>query len=177
MEFNEVTRKDIETLRPGLQLLELALTTEALSDLYLYGLTTDGDVIECAREVLQDEMDADDEAEPQTAPALKEVAVALPASPDTLYYLVGSGLRLQHESFAYRTPNEDARTRTFTFASFRPDVRVEDFTTLCLQEGSDYLDEFLKKFGSQEAPVPVTPKAKEPPKGTFSNPIDDFLSR
>jgi hypothetical protein len=180
MRFFEVSSHDLMDARPGLQLVERLLEDEHFTP-YVYGMTTDVEILEAAQAAIADDAGRDEEGNPAANVKLSEVAVAIPFSGDILYSLAGSGLLLQHEDFAYISPNEGARTMSFRWAGVRPRVNLKDFTVLALSDDDMYLDEFLKQNATkqqEEAPATVQRTVPQAVKSSrrIPNPIDEFLN-
>lgn len=183
MRYFEVTDHELQDARPGLLLAEQLLKDDHFIP-YLYGLTTKEDLVLSAQEALHDGHDEDEEGNPLAHPTLTEIAVAIPFSSDTLYYLSGSGLILRTEDFAYNSPNEGPRTESLRWAHTHVKVRMSDFTQLALSSSDSDLDEFLKQYGTKgtaEQPEgtvtrtdtsAVTASQRKP----LPNPIDQFLA-
>jgi hypothetical protein len=140
-------------------------------DLYIYGLTTNPQILDAAKEAIAEEAEI---AEQDVQ--LAEVAVAIPLSSDIIYYFAGSGLTLRREDFAYMGGGgEGVRTMSFAFAHYRPKATFSYFSKLALANSSAWLDDFLRKEGSgkpatvtqnvrrtEEATQPGVPPAPQP---------------
>lgn len=179
--------EDLHKLHDGLKLLEMVdLDAVHGLDLFVYGLTTNAQIIDAAKEAIAE---SEDVAEEDVA--LTEVAVAIPLSSDTSYYLTGSGLILRNEDFAYMgTGGEGVRTESFTFAHYHPRVVLNYFSKIALASSDSWLDDFLRKEGSgkpaqvtqnvrrtEEATQPGAPAAPTMPKQTSLDQkfLDEFL--
>jgi hypothetical protein len=143
--YIEVDAESLSKLHAGLTLLE-QVDGDAIRtlDLFLYGLTTNAEIVDAAREAIADDAEVE-ESDVQ----LTEVAVAIPMSSDIIYYLDGSGLILRREDFAYMgSGGEGVRTLSFTFAHYKPRVTLSYFTKLALASSNEWVDDFLRKEGS-----------------------------
>ncbi len=175
--FIEIDAKRLEALHAGLDLLEAVDRSEggeALKhlDLHVYGISTDAQILDAARESIADNNDlAEEDVQ------VGEVAVSIPLGADTIYALMGSGIRLEREDFAYMgSGGEGIRSSSFTFAQFKPTVTLNNFSKLALASSDSWIDDFLKKNGTgkpavvtpnvhrtQEATQPQVPPAQTPP--------------
>lgn len=185
--YIEIDAKRLSNLHDGLDLLEAvdrADGGEAFKslDLHLYGISTDPQVLDAAREAIAE---SEDLAEQDVSVA--EIAVAIPLGADTIYALSGSGVRLDREDFAYLgTGGEGVRAMSFVFAHYKPRVTLNNFSKLAIASSDSWIDDFLKKHGSgkaaqiapavhrdQEATEPEAPAqqvpAPMPPKQTSLN--------
>lgn len=188
-------------LREGLELLE-TLDRDAVAglELYIYGLTSDLQVLDAAREAIASDYEEEISEEDVQ---IGEIAIAIPISSDTIYALTGSGIRLQKEYFAYAGSEGEGTRRSYLYNSnYRPIVTLHSFSHLALAESDSWIDDYLEKTGgkgiapteikrkiqrteeaTQPVPVlekPVTPKAPQPttPKQTSFNLnrlMEDFL--
>jgi hypothetical protein len=198
--YIDIDAKRLEALHAGLDLLEALDRSEggeALRhlDLHVYGICNDPQVLDAAREAIADSNDLAEE-DVQVA----EVAVSIPISADTIYALLGSGIRLEREEFAYMgTGGEGIRSMSFTFAHYKPTVTLSNFSKLAIASSDSWVDDFLRKEGTgqaaqitpnvhrtQEATQPQMPATQTPapaiPKQTskidgrkLSSFLDDFL--
>lgn len=181
MRFFEVSEHALEDARPGLLLVEQLLKDEHFVP-FLYGLTTKTDVLYAAQSAIEDDAGEDEEGNQIEVPKIAEVAVAVPFSSDTLYYLAGSGLMLQNEDIAYFAGDEGARTLSIRWSGMRPRVHVNDFTKMALSDSDLDLDEFLKQYGKGLEATSTTvsreavPAVKASSKKASLNPIDQFLA-
>jgi hypothetical protein len=155
--YIEIDAKRLEELHAGLDLLE-ALDRSEGSDafrrlsLHVYGISNDPQVLDAAREAIADSNELQEE-DVQVA----EVAVAIPISADTIYALLGSGIKLDGEDFAYMgSGGEGIRSMSFTFANFKPTVTLNDFSKLAIAASDSWIDDFLRKYGTGQA-AKVTP--------------------
>lgn len=160
--YIEVSAEDLDKLHDGLKLLEM-VDRDAVSnlDLFVYGLSNNPQIVDAAKEAI-----ADSEELAEEDVQLSEVAVAIPMSSDTSYYLAGSGLILRREDFAYMgSGGEGVRTQTFAFSHYHPRVSLSYFTKLALASSDAWLDEFLRKEGSGK-PAQITPNVRRTEEAT-----------
>jgi hypothetical protein len=181
MYYLETTADDLMKLREGLSLLE-RLNRDLVSglDLYVYGITRSPAILDACREAIA--ANGEEEIDEESI-QLTEVAVALQASPDILYYLTGSGAKLgRGDEFVYQgEAGEGIRKLDFSLSRVRTAVTMEDFQHLALAESNVWLDKFLTQYGTKtpveirkevkrtepavpvetEAPVMPTPVAKQ----------------
>jgi hypothetical protein len=175
--YIEIDAKRLEALHAGLDLLEAVDRSEggeALRhlDLCVYGISNDPQVLDAAREAIADSNElAEEDVQ------VGEVAVSIPISADTIYALLGSGIRLDREDFAYMgSGGEGIRSMSFTFANFKPTVTANDFSKLAIASSDSWIDDFLKQHGTgqaakitpavhrtQEATQPQNPAQQAPP--------------
>jgi hypothetical protein len=155
--YIDVDAKRLSSLHDGLDLLEAVDRSEggdALRrlDLCVYGISNDPQVLDAAREAIADSNDLAEE-DVQVA----EVAVSIPISADTIYALLGSGVRLDREDFAYMgSGGEGIRSMSFTFANYKPTVTLNSFSKLAIASSDSWVDDFLRKEGTGQAAT-VTP--------------------
>jgi hypothetical protein len=150
--YIDVQPADLDKLHEGLKLLEM-VDRDAVAglDLFVYGISNNPQIVDAAKEAIADSEELD-ESDVQLA----EVAVAIPLSSDTSYYLNGSGLILRREDFAYLgSGGEGVRTLSFAFSHYHPRVALNAFTKIALASSDAWLDEFLRKEGSNQ-PAQVT---------------------
>ena len=193
--YVDINEERLSRLHEGLELLEM-VDREAMHslDLYLYGISNNAQLLDAAREAIADS----EELEEQDI-QLSEIAVAIPLGADTIYALMGSGIRAKREDFAYiGSAGEGVRSMSFAFAHFKPQIALSAFSKLALASSDSWIDDFLRQEGSgqqakitpavhrnQEAtqPAPVAPANPQPaqpaqamPKTTSLRAIlDDFL--
>lgn len=157
MNFIEVSREQLLELHHALSLFE-KLNSDIIGelDLYLYAITTSPTILDAAKEAIADYMN-DTATEEAVAVSeqdveLSEVAVAIPCSSDALYYLLGTGLKVQQEEFVYNSGDsgEGVRQMSFVHATFKPRMAITDFTEIALAQSSSWADEFLKRFGQHD---------------------------
>jgi hypothetical protein len=158
--FVEVEESKIVEMRDTLDLLEM-LDADSIKDmrLHIYGITTNPNILDAAREAVADSEDVQEEDV-----QVSEVAVALPLSGDIIYYLHGSGLKLGNDDFVYRgTGGEGIRTLSFTFSTFKPRATFKDFSKLAVASSQDELVDFLQKYGTPNAAevVPAVHRTEE----------------
>jgi hypothetical protein len=147
-------------LREGLELLE-TLDRDAVRelDLCFYGLSSDPQILDAAREAIAS--DSEDEVAEQDV-QIGEVAVAIPISSDTIYALTGSGIKLKDEYFAYAGSGGEGTRRGYFFsASYRPTVTMHSFSHVALASSDSWVDDFLEKVGGKGvAPTEIKKKVK-----------------
>lgn len=184
MSFFEVSAHDLQDARPGLQLVERLLDDEQFEP-FVYGLTSDPDLLDAAKAAIIDDAGEDEEGNPLPTPEITEIAIALHFSGDYLYYLAGSGLLLQQEEFAYFSPNEGARTLSFRWSGIRPRANLKDFSVLALADSDMELNEFLKQNAKRPQVTPGNKVERTPTQQAVKNsseklvhlnPIDTFLN-
>lgn len=178
MRYTTVTKEVLESLRTALTLLE-QINDDPL-EIFLYGLTKNAGLIakaEDALEQLHDEEEGD-------LPKLDQIAICIPLGDDIIYYLLGSGLTVRDEEFAYIAGKDNVRTSQLTHSRFQARVTDEDFSEMAIASSDSWLDDFLSKHGratASQEPVtrdePATaPKEEETTPPPTTNPIDNFLS-
>lgn len=143
--FIDIDAKRLSNLHEALEILE-SVDREGVRalDLTVYGLTSDQMLVDAAKEAIAD---SEDVAEEDVQ--LSEIAVALPLSSDYIYYLAGSGLRIQREEFAYMGGGgEGIRQQSFISAHFKPTVSFKMFSKLAIASSDAWLDDFLRQEGS-----------------------------
>jgi hypothetical protein len=182
--YIEIDAKRLEALHAGLDLLEAVDRSEggeALRhlDLHIYGISNDPQVLDAAREAIADSNELQEEDV-----QVGEVAVSIPISADTIYALLGSGIRLKGEDFAYMgSGGEGIRSMSFAFANFKPTVTLGDFSKLAIASSDSWIDDFLKQYGTgqaakitpavhrtQEATQPQAPALQTPPPAVQGQP-------
>jgi hypothetical protein len=186
--YIDVNPERLSDLHGALELIE-SVDREAFRnlDLHIYGITSNPQIVDAAKEAIAENADlAEEDVQ------LSEVAVAIPLSADIIYYLAGSGLKLQREDFAYMgSGGEGVRTMGFAFSHYKPTVNLGYFSKLALASSDAWLDDFLKKEGSgkpaqvaqnvrrtEEATQPGVPPAPQPARTSalkLSDLIDKFL--
>lgn len=139
--------EDLSTLLPAMKILERVGSISL--DYCVYGLTSDPGVIAQAEEAIKEEGDDEDL---ETSHHVSEVAVAIPLSSDSLYFLEGSGMPIKHLEFAYMTGGEGARTSTFLWRNSSTKILSSAFTKLAISDDDTWIDDFLQKNASPEAP-------------------------
>lgn len=155
--YIEIDAERLAKVHDGLDLLEAVDRAEgggALKslDLHLYGITTNPQIIDAAREAIADSEDLAEEDVQIT-----EVAVAIPLDADTVYYLTGSGIKLNREDFAYMgSGGEGVRQLSFAFAHYKPTVALSYFSKIAIASSDSWIDDFLRKYGSG-TPAQITP--------------------
>lgn len=182
MRYQEVTKQELATLRPALSLIERVVPSLSLPDLYLYGLTSYKAALMDAREALVSQFDEElEDAERRAVTEPSQIAVCIPLSSDILYYLIGSGLKLTDETFAYQTDKDGVRTRSFEGQSGVPTRITDDaFTAMALSDSDSWVDDFLAEYGTKQeaAPSGSLPESEVPkaPPPTSQNAIDQYLN-
>ncbi len=152
--YIEITSDQLSSLHTGLELLEM-LDQEAVNglDLCVYGITTNAQILDAAREAI-----ADSEELAEEDVQIAEVAVAIPISSDTIYALHGSGVKLDREDFAYMgSGGEGVRNLSFLFGHYKPTVNLNYFSKLAVASSKSWLDDFLRKEGTNRQPAQITP--------------------
>jgi hypothetical protein len=145
--YLEITKEQLANMYEGLNLLESVASTEIFElDLALFGLTQSEPILDAAREAIADAADLD-----ENDVQLSEIAVTIPLSSDTIHYLLGSGLKLSREDFAYMgVGGEGIRTQGFTFSHYKPAVSISDFSEMALSNSSAWVEDFLKQYGNKQ---------------------------
>jgi hypothetical protein len=160
--YIDVRPEDLDKLHEGLKLLEM-VDRDAVAglDLFVYGISNNPQIVDAAKEAVADDAELD-ESDVQLA----EIAVAIPLSSDTSYYLNGSGLILRREDFAYLGGSgEGVRTLSFAFAHYHPRVTLSYFTKIALASSDAWLDEFLRKEGTNK-PAQITQNVRRDEEAT-----------
>jgi len=136
MYFATVTAEELLKLREGLDILsKLEDTREMLRDIYIYGISSDMAILDAAKEAIAAESE---ERISEENVQLSEVAIAIPLSSDIVYYLTGSGLKLNREEFAYTgEAGEGVRELGFQWARMKPTITAGNFSQMAL--ASSYL--------------------------------------
>jgi hypothetical protein len=194
MYYVETTAEELQKLRDGLAIIERLYRSSGVDipKLYLYGLSTDIDVLDAAKEAIaaySDEELSEEDVQ------LTEVALELGLSDDVLYYLLGSGVKLgRGDEFAYQgTQGEGIREIGWQWTRRQPTVTVGSLSKMALSSDSGWGDKFLAQYGSKTpmtvnvhrtAPAtgvpekPAAPPAPGMPKQTSMKlNLDDWLSR
>jgi hypothetical protein len=148
MRYVQISSADVDKLYPALQILErVNHESESSLEYSLYGLTSDPGIIAYAESALQEFYSEEEDG--QTF-KLTDIAISFPMSSDGVYYLTGSGLRIESQSFAYQTgSDEGVRTAEFSWTPSGgtvPRMTLNDFSVLALADGDSWLDEFYKEF-------------------------------
>jgi hypothetical protein len=171
--YVDVNEERLTRLHDGLDLLEMVDRDGMHSlDLYLYGLSKNPQLLDAAREAIADSEELD-----ETDIQLSEIAVAIPLGADTIYALMGSGIRAKREDFAYLGgAGEGVRTMSFAFGHFKPQIALSSFSKMALASSDSWLDDFLRQEGTgqqatitpavhrnQEATQPAAPVAPAQP--------------
>jgi hypothetical protein len=151
--YINVTEEQINSLRDALSLLDhLNPDKSATLDLYLYAMVNSVGVVDAAKEAVaetaEQEMD-------ETQVQISQVAVAVPVSSDTLYYLAGSGLKLHREDFVYVSGNDGPRQGSFAFSHYKPTLSLREMQNLVLADSDAWLDQFVRQSGTK---APATTK-------------------
>jgi hypothetical protein len=164
--FLDIDEDQALKLREGLELLE-TLDRDAVRglDLCFYGLSSDPQILDAAREAIAS--DSEDETTENDI-QLGEVAVAIPISSDTIYALTGSGIKLKDEYFAYAGSGGEGTRRGYFFsASYRPVVTMHSFSHVALASSDSWVDDFLEKTGGKNvAPTEVKKKVQRTEEAT-----------
>lgn len=183
--YIEIDEQRLAKLHDGLELLE-ELDRDAMRDfdLHIYGISTNPQLIDSARESI-----AESEELAEEDVQLVEIAVAIPINADTIYALKGSGIRMTREEFAYMgSGGEGIRSLSFVFGHYKPKIVLPYLSRVAIASSGSWLDDFLRKYGTGQAAA-VTPavhrteEATQPgvppapaPKTTLSSLLDNFLS-
>jgi hypothetical protein len=176
MQYELVTHDDLEGLRSTLALLERVMEHDPL-ELYFYGLSTNTGLLAKANDALEEESETNEEA--AASIKLAQVAICVPLSSDTAYYLMGSGLILRRETFAYIAGADGVRTSDLAYSTHAARVTDEDFSEMALSESDSWLDDFLVKHGKRAGATTEAVKRTAPAAATAEpepNPIDNFLN-
>lgn len=180
MEPVQISSEQLEDLAKGIRVMELAVESENMSELWVLALTSSQEALWKAQEAIQESAEGDEDSPAPEAPKLNEIAIAFPVKGgDDLYYLVGSGMRLQKETFAYKVASEGARVLDFTWARTPAKLRLSDLKVIELSDSDIYLDEFLERNGTavaSPAPKAVTRSQEATNPQESTNPIDQYLA-
>ena len=164
MYYTEIAPEELMKLRDGLDILQ-KLGRDVISslDIHVYGITSAPGILDAAREAIA--ADSGDELSEEDI-QLTEIAVALPASSDTLYYLTGSGVKLgRGDEFAYQgQAGEGIRTVDFAFARIKPQASAGDFKNLALADSDAWIDKFLTQYGTK-VPIRIEVERSRPSTG------------
>jgi hypothetical protein len=147
--YIDISEDQALRLREGLELLE-TLDRDAVKDLdlYLYGITSDPQILDAAREAIAE---TSEEIISEEDVQLSEIAIAIPISSDTIYALTGSGIRLEKEYFAYISGEGEGARRTYLYsANYHPTVTLHSFQHIALGESDSWIDDYLEKEGSKQ---------------------------
>jgi hypothetical protein len=157
--YLDISEDQALKLREGLELLE-TLDRDAVRelDLCIYGLTSDPQVLDAAREAIAS--DSEDEISEEDV-QLGEVAIAIPISSDTIYALTGSGIKLKDEYFVYPGVGGEGTRRGYFFsANYRPVVTMHSFSHMALAASDSWIDDYLEKTGGKDGVQPTQIKEK-----------------
>ncbi len=160
--YIDIDADRLSHLHDGLELLE-QVDRDGMNnlDLFFYGLTSNAQIIDAAKEAI-----AESEEVAEQDVQLAEVAVAIPLGSDTVYLLIGSGMPLRREDFAYMGGGgEGVRTQSFMFAHFKPRVTLSYFSKVALASSDAWLDDFLRKEGTNK-PAQVTQNVRRTEEAT-----------
>ncbi len=160
--YFDIDADRLSHLHDGLELLE-QVDRDGMNnlDLFFYGLTSNAQIIDAAKEAI-----AESEEVAEQDVQLAEVAVAIPLGSDTVYLLIGSGMPLRREDFAYMGGGgEGVRTQSFMFAHFKPRVTLSYFSKVALASSDAWLDDFLRKEGTNK-PAQVTQNVRRTEEAT-----------
>ena len=146
MRYVEVSKEELQNLRPALSLLERVNheTESVMADYTLYGITQNPNVLKTASEEV---------AYGDSTPQLHQIALAVPLSSDILYYLTGSGLKVGHLAFAYFGEGSEGILTESFFAQTEDKVTLDDFQHLAVADGDVWLDDYLQKHGQEQTPA------------------------
>ena len=180
MEYFWANEDDLRSLMRGLEIVE-RLSTEAAEELgiFLYGLTSSPGVLAAAKEGIIDLAEDywDEEGNPTLTEddvSLSEVALAIPLSGDTLYALLGSGIKVEGLGFAYASgEGEGIRETSFPNTRWmRGKVSVKDLSSPALAKDDMSLRDYMARTGkgqpmsiskSVRRTSPAKPPAARPP--------------
>lgn len=171
MYYVDVTVEDLKTLQGALKVLE---PLGEPIELYLYALTQDPGIVDAAKEAIA--AYSDEEGLSEEDIQLTEVAIEVQLSPDKLYYLVGSGLRLQKgDEFSYMGgQGEGVREIGWNWTRRGPTATVGSFSKMALGRDSGWGDKFLMQYGSKQ-PMKVEVKRNAPATGVNPMPKQTSL--
>jgi len=155
MNFVTVTPEELEKLREAFTLIERVTGyDEDRLQITLYGLTSDPGVIDATKEAIADEAEVDE----GDIKISGEVAVAIELSSDVLYYLTGSGLKLQTEEVAFtKGGGSGVDTAQLAWAKWRPTVTIRSFREMAIAKDNWSAATFLQQYGKKNAPPPAAP--------------------
>src|SRR5208282_851604 len=164
--YLDISEDQALKLREGLELLE-TLDRDAVRglDLCLYGLSSDTQVLDAAREAIAS--DSEDEVAEEDV-QIGEVAVAIPISSDTIYALTGSGIKLKDEYFAYAGAGGEGTRRGYFFsANYRPTVTMHSFSHTALASSDSWIYDYLEKTGGKNvSPTEIKKKVQRTEEAT-----------
>jgi len=149
MHYTELYSGDEERLKDGLTILE-RVVDRSLLDIWIYGITSDPAILDVAKEAIVADTEGSELTLDESDIELTEVALALPASSDSLNLLLGSGYPLRDLTFLYQG-GEGEGIRDVTFSGSHTTsgtVTIDKLGKRALAESNTYLDEFLRKRGS-----------------------------
>ena len=140
MKFYGISKEELNHLRDGMSILGRVMDVEEFHP-YLYVLVEDGETLDSARNAVQGDRPS-------------QVAVAISISSDTLHFLLGSGVYLETEEFAYMTgQGEGSRLGELTG---RCKLFINEITQMAVASDSVWIGEFL------DSQAPETPAQQEP---------------
>jgi hypothetical protein len=175
MDLHELSGRQLNDLAAGVRILEPVLDLDGGIPAWLYLLTSSPEAITRAKEAIeaQSQMDYGEEA----APEITEVAISLQVGGDDLYYLVGSGIKLQNETFVYKTV-EGIRTSDFTWGDSEVKLGLKDIGKIALSNWDGDLENFLEEYGKAFVPASKPPiqRNQEAVTNKPVNPIDNYLT-
>jgi hypothetical protein len=152
MRFYGCSKDDLDSLQPALTILGQIYDKDDFFP-FLFALINQGEVFDVAKEAITDHWEGEEGLEAPTA-----VAVAIPLSADTLHYLLGSGLYLDGEEFAYLTPGEGSRTGEIPS---RARIYMNQITTMAIATDTTWLGDFLDAHAPKQV-VEQEVKRSEP---------------
>lgn len=166
MDFVTITADDLNKLREALEIISrLDNHGERAITLTLYGLTSDPQVIAAVKDAVAQ----DAEIQEEDVKIAGEVAVAIEMSGDILYYLTGSGLKLDTEEVAFtKGGGNGIDTIQMTWSSVKAKVNVSSFSTMAISRDSWDANTFLRQYGNKAQAPAATPAA---PPSTDTDPV------
>jgi hypothetical protein len=151
MRYYSCSKEDLDSLQPALNILSKIYDSETFFP-YLYAVVKQGEVLQSAAAKIQDWAGEEEHVEAPTA-----IAVGIPLSSDTLHFLLGSGLYLEDEEFAYLTPGEGSRLANL---DSRARLYLNQIESMAISEDATWLGEFLESHSPAPTVVPEKPEVK-----------------
>jgi hypothetical protein len=145
--YVNVTESQLISFRDSLSLIDhLDPDKSQTLELFLYGIVSSVGVVDAAKEAIAQ---TSKQQITETQVQLSQVAVAVPLSSDTLYYLTGSGLKLHREDFVYVSGNDGPRQGSFSFSHYKPTLSIRDMQGLVLADSNAWLSQFIRQAGTK----------------------------
>lgn len=168
MQYEMVSKEELAALRAALPILERVLEGGSL-ELYFYGLTTDRGLLNNASLILEED------EEPVT---LSQIAVCVPLTGDTIYYLTGSGLILRDETFAYISGSDGARINNLRTFAGAARLTLDAFTETAMSSTDAWIDDFLTEAVAKVTKVTSKDQgvARTEPATHQASSIDKYLN-